>query len=111
MAFSCLSLNSDSRKPVVYVLRRSAPSGRATDRRLGFIDCFFHYHQRIELIAALRGKQRERIDPNQLPLFEIGELEKLIEETPQVSVSRAVANQFFLDRRLDRTAFKSIVVA
>ena len=27
-----------------------------------------------ELIAALRGKQRERIDPDQLLLFEIGEL-------------------------------------
>ena len=36
-----------------------------------------------ELIAALRGKQRERIDPDQLLLFEIGELEKLIEETLQ----------------------------
>ena len=58
------------------------------------MDWFRRYHHRTELIAALRGKQRERIDPDQLPLFEIDELEKLIEETPQVSVSRAVANQF-----------------
>ena len=34
----------------------------------------------LELLKALRGKQRERIDPDQLLLFEIGELEKLIEE-------------------------------
>ena len=34
----------------------------------------------LELIKALRGKQRERVDPDQLLLFEIGELEKLIEE-------------------------------
>lgn len=33
-----------------------------------------------ELLQALRGKTRERIDPDQLLLFEIGELEKLIEE-------------------------------
>ena len=36
--------------------------------------------QILELLQALRGKQRERIDPNQLLLFEIGELEQLIEE-------------------------------
>jgi len=36
--------------------------------------------QILELLKALRGKQRERIDPDQLLLFEIGELEKLIEE-------------------------------
>lgn len=34
----------------------------------------------LELLQALRGKQRERIDPDQLLLFELGELEKLIEE-------------------------------
>ena len=34
-----------------------------------------------ELLQALRGKTRERIDPDQLLLFEIGELEKLIEES------------------------------
>jgi len=33
-----------------------------------------------ELLAALRGKTRERIDPDQLLLFEIGELETLIQE-------------------------------
>lgn len=33
-----------------------------------------------ELLAALRGKTRERIDPNQLLLFEAGELESLIRE-------------------------------
>lgn len=42
-------------------------------------------HKITELIAALRGKQRERIDPDQLLLFEIGELEKLIEEELQIS--------------------------
>ena len=33
-----------------------------------------------ELISALKGKTRERVDPDQLLLFEIGELEALIEE-------------------------------
>lgn len=33
-----------------------------------------------ELLAALRGKARERIDPDQLLLFDLGELERLIEE-------------------------------
>lgn len=33
-----------------------------------------------DLIAALKGKTRERLDPDQLLLFEIGELEALIEE-------------------------------
>ena len=33
-----------------------------------------------ELLQALRGKQRERVDPHQLLLFDIGELEQLIEE-------------------------------
>ena len=37
--------------------------------------------QILELLKALRGKQRECIDPDQLLLFEIGELEKLIEES------------------------------
>jgi len=36
--------------------------------------------QILELLKALRGKQRERIDPDQLLLFEIGELESLIDE-------------------------------
>jgi transposase len=34
-----------------------------------------------ELLQALRGKTRERMDPDQLLLFEIGELETLIEES------------------------------
>lgn len=33
-----------------------------------------------ELLQALKGKKRERIDPDQLLLFEIGDLEQLIEE-------------------------------
>lgn len=33
-----------------------------------------------ELIAALKGKTRERVDPDQLLLFELGELEAIIEE-------------------------------
>ena len=36
--------------------------------------------QILELLQALRGKQRERVDPNQLLLFEIGELEQLLNE-------------------------------
>lgn len=36
--------------------------------------------QIVELLRALRGKQRERIDPDQLLLFEIGELETLLNE-------------------------------
>ncbi len=39
-----------------------------------------HEQTIAELLKALRGKQRERIDPDQLLLFEIGELEQLIEE-------------------------------
>ncbi|WP_167547081.1 IS66 family transposase [Stieleria maiorica] len=45
-------------------------------------------HRIAELLAALRGKQRERIDPDQLLLFEIGELEKLIEEELEESKPR-----------------------
>ena len=36
-------------------------------------------HKITELIAALRASKEERIDPDQLLLFEIGELEKLID--------------------------------
>jgi len=36
--------------------------------------------QILELLQALRGKQRERIDPDQLLLFELGELQQYIEE-------------------------------
>ena len=42
----------------------------------------------LELLAALRGKQRERIDPDQLLLFEIGELEKLLEEQAKETTPR-----------------------
>ncbi len=34
----------------------------------------------VELLAALRGKRRERVDPDQLLLFDVGELESLVEE-------------------------------
>ncbi len=34
----------------------------------------------LELLRALRGKQRERINPDQMLLFEIGELEQILEE-------------------------------
>jgi len=44
--------------------------------------------QILELLKALRGKQRERIDPDQLVLFELGELEKLIEEQVEDSKPR-----------------------
>ena len=36
--------------------------------------------QIVELLRALRGKQRERLDPDQLLLFEVGELETFLEE-------------------------------
>lgn len=39
----------------------------------------------VDLLAALRGKQRERIDPDQLLLFELGELETLLEESEENS--------------------------
>lgn len=34
----------------------------------------------LELLQALRGKKRERIDPDQLVLFEVGELEAIAKE-------------------------------
>ena len=46
-------------------------------------------HQTIlELLKALRGKQRERIDPDQLMLFDLGELEALIEEQQEDAAPR-----------------------
>lgn len=42
-----------------------------------------------ELLQALRGKQRERIDPSQLLLFDLGELADLIEEENQEQTSKA----------------------
>ena len=44
-----------------------------------------------ELLQALRGKQRERIDPSQLMLFDIGELESFIEE--QLAEDKDEANE------------------
>ena len=41
--------------------------------------------QILELLKALRGKQREHVDPDQLLLFEIGELESIIEEEIQAA--------------------------
>jgi transposase len=37
--------------------------------------------QGLALLKSLKGKQRERLDPNQLLLFALGNLEQLIEET------------------------------
>jgi transposase len=37
----------------------------------------------LELLRVLRGKKRERINPDQLLLFEIGELESMIKEAQQ----------------------------
>lgn len=42
-------------------------------------------HQITELLKALRGKQRERVNPDQLLLFELGELEQLISEDAEPS--------------------------
>jgi transposase len=42
----------------------------------------------VDLLAALRGKRRERIDPNQLVLFDLGELESLLEEQARESAPR-----------------------
>ena len=41
-----------------------------------------------DLLKALRGKQRERIDPDQLMLFELGELEQLLEERQEEAKPR-----------------------
>lgn len=38
----------------------------------------------LELLRALRGKQRERLDPDQLVLFELGELETIAKEETEV---------------------------
>lgn len=53
-----------------------------------------------ELIAALKGKTRERIDPDQLLLFELGELEKLIEE--QAAEAEAEHNEKRRSRKKKR---------
>jgi transposase len=41
----------------------------------------------LDLLAALRGKQRERIDPGQLLLFDLGELETFLEEEQEAKSS------------------------
>ena len=50
-----------------------------------------------ELLAALRGKTRERIDPRQLLLFDAGELEALIreqtEDAPEAGESLSAAKK------------------
>lgn len=42
-----------------------------------------------ELLQALKGKKRERLDPNQLLLFDLGELEKLLEEAATADDAQA----------------------
>ena len=49
--------------------------------------------QVVELLRALRGKQRERVDPDQLLLFEIGELESLLEEQPDEAKPTSARNR------------------
>lgn len=46
-----------------------------------------------ELLAALRGKRRERIDPSQLLLFELGELEEIIREQQEAQAASPVAKR------------------
>ena len=46
-----------------------------------------------ELLAALKGKTRERIDPNQLLLFDLGELERMIEEQAAEADETAAAQK------------------
>ena len=49
--------------------------------------------QILELLRALRGKQRERVDPDQLVLFEIGELEQVLEEQEETPKPRSRRNR------------------
>ena len=42
-----------------------------------------------ELLQALKGKKQERLDPNQLLLFDLGELEKLLEEAATADDAQA----------------------
>jgi hypothetical protein len=66
-----------------------------------------------ELLQALQGKKRERLDPDQLLLFELGELERLIEDAARghhtlaiiarlYEVERATRNKDAIARRLQR---------
>lgn len=56
--------------------------------------------QILELLRALRGKQRERINPDQLLLFEIGDLEQIIEDQTQDSPPSTPPRQKKRGRRL-----------
>ena len=56
--------------------------------------------QILELLRALRGKQRERLDPDQLLLFEIGELESLLEEPEEAKPTSARNRKRKRGRRL-----------
>ena len=56
--------------------------------------------QILELLRALRGKQREWIDPDQLQLFEIGELESLLEEPEETKPTSARNRKRKRGRRL-----------
>jgi transposase len=47
----------------------------------------------LDLLAALRGKKRERIDPNQLMLIDMGELETLIEENAEPKAKTPAARR------------------
>lgn len=56
--------------------------------------------QIVELLRALRGKQRERLDPDQLLLFEVGELETLLEEEPEQETKKTSKRKRKRGRRL-----------
>lgn len=49
--------------------------------------------QIADLLRALRGKQRERVDPDQLLLFQIGELEQVLDEQAEDSKPRSRRNR------------------
>jgi transposase len=77
----------------------------ATDMRRGFdglggVTSGLMELQILELLRALRGKQRERINPDQLLLFEIGELEQLIEEQQEEAAARPARRKKKHGRRL-----------
>ena len=48
--------------------------------------------QIVELLRALRGKQRERVDPDQLLLFQLEELEQVLDEQAAESQPRSRRN-------------------
>ncbi|MEQ8784652.1 MAG: IS66 family transposase [Pirellulaceae bacterium] len=53
-----------------------------------------------DLLSALRGKQRERIDPDQLLMFDLGELQQLAEEQAEPEPAPARRRQGHGRRRL-----------